>query len=362
MPEQRYDGISTIIANYNHGRYVRRAIESILRQEHLPHEIIIIDDGSSDDSLETIYALARAFPLIHVCSHAKNEGLVATQLEAVAMATGRYVHLAASDDVYLPNFYALASSMLQRYPEAGLFAGDAFLFDGITGRFLSVRPICMPRLSSGYVSLAQVRKTLARSDNWIITGASVIRMDAFVESGSLHEDLGSFADGYLARKIALSHGYCYATEPVASWTIFPGSMSRVTALNPDKASALCEAALKRIVSDATFPVWYAGRFADRWRFATARLALQMKSIHVQTVLALGAKARLDRLMLNIILSISKGSFGRNASAAWLYIRLRPFRLIDLATTFVYRKLFRHDYARGGKAANLYKQPQTDTTI
>jgi len=56
-------GISTILPNYNHGQYIRRAIEAILQQDCLPIEIIVVDDGSTDGSPAIIAELARASPL-----------------------------------------------------------------------------------------------------------------------------------------------------------------------------------------------------------------------------------------------------------------------------------------------------------
>jgi hypothetical protein len=176
----------------------------------------------------------------------------------------------------------------------------------------------------------------------------VIRTSALRTCGGLQSDLGPFADGYLTRKIALSHGYYYAPEPVATWTILSDSFSNAAALNPGRALALRSKAHERLSADPIFPPWYADRFVDRLRFATARLALQQKPIDVPKVIKLGARSRIDRLVIKFVLTISTGLFGRVMSTAWLHLRLRPFRLTNVAASFVHRKILGRTY-RGNQS-------------
>jgi glycosyltransferase involved in cell wall biosynthesis len=347
-------GISTILPNYNHGQYVRRAIEAILQQDHPPVEIIVVDDGSTDGSLSIIDELASTSPLLRVFRNPTNEGVVSAQTRALAAARGAYVHFAAADDIVLPGFYALAIAMLEQHPHAGLFTGDSFLVDGTSGRLMGNRPIAIPTFKPGYLAPERVRKALAHADNWILTGASVIRASAVQACGGLDGDLGSFADGYLARKIALKNGYCYATTPVAIWTIFSDSFSNAAALNPDRALTLRKRARERLAGDPAFPPCYATRFVDRHRFATARVALQQKQIDISKVIELGALRRIDGLVIRFVLAISGSTVGRVVSIAWLHMRLRPFRLTHIAASAVYRKLLGRHHA-GVQAALRLRQ-------
>ena len=333
------DGISVILPNYNHGRYVRRAVDSILQQEGL-REIIIVDDGSTDDSPRILEEIAHASPLIRLLRNPVNQGLVAAQNRALAEATGRYVHLAAADDMALSGFYRRATDMLEQFPQAGLFTGNSLLIEGSTGRFLSVRPIVMPKAAPGYLPPAEVQTALRHADNWILTGASIIRADLVKACGGLDETLGTFADGYLTRKIAVTQGYCYAPTAVATWSIFPASASRSVALNAGKAKALRETARARVAADPAFPPDYADRCTERMQFFAARLALHDESADISTVAALGGKNAVDRALLTGIMALSRGFAGRLASSAWLYARFRPLRLRDLLKTYIRRTLSR----------------------
>lgn len=82
-----------------------------------------------------------------------------------------------------------------------------------------------------------------------------------------------FSDGLLARKIAPTHGMWFMPEPVSIWNIHAGGLSRATALDRDKALDALDAMPRLIGADPDFPTWYAELFQRRWRFGSARLAL-----------------------------------------------------------------------------------------
>ena len=140
----------------------------------------------------------------------------------------------------MPGFFAAAIKMLQAHPTAGLFSGDAVLVDGQSGRSLGARPPVRPRLSSGFIGPSEVAGLLQRNDNFVVTGAAVFRRDAVVSAGGFDEQLSSFADGYLVRKIALTFGFCYAPTTVLTWCVFPDSVSRTTSTQPDRARHILE--------------------------------------------------------------------------------------------------------------------------
>lgn len=329
--------ISVILPNYNHGRYLRRAVLGLLDQDLPPSEIILIDDGSTDGSMTVIKELAAHSPLIRVFYNEKNIGLVATQNRALSLSTGSFLYLAAADDCTFPGFFSRALDMLKRHPTAGLFCGEVVQFDGLDDSLLGLRPVVMPSFTAKYLDPDQVRRLLRHSDNWILTGASVIRKDRLVAAGGLQEELGSFADGYLTRRIALATGFCFAPQIVAEWNVFPSSASMRTATDPQRTVALMELAARQISNDPLFPDWYAARFRDRWRFAASRLALSGKRVGVEVIRAFTPDGSPERRLLDITTRAS-GRWWRLLTTAALWLHLRPYRLIDLATTILLRKL------------------------
>jgi glycosyltransferase involved in cell wall biosynthesis len=331
--------LSVVLPNYNHGRLVPRALEALLAQDPPPDEILVVDDGSTDDSLTVLADLAWRHPSLRVIAHGENRGAIPALATGLAAARGRYVYFAAADDRVLPGFFAAALGLLERYPAAGLFCGEAALVDGETGEPLALRPPVRPLYRASAVGAAGTRDLLRRIDNWILTGSAVFRRDAVVAAGGFDPRLGSFADGYLARKVALAHGFCFAPQTVATWYVYPGSYSRGTARDLARAREALDNVPARIAADAAFPPWYAGVFAARWRFAAARLALMADPIDRTLVLALGAASGFDRKVLRLTTALPP-KLARLTSLAWLWFRWRPTTLIGLARTSLTRRMER----------------------
>ena len=327
--------LSVILPNYNHGHLILRALTALARQQ--PDEIIVIDDASTDGSLALLQDFARTVP-ITILRNGTNQGAVPALARGLSAASGRYVYFAAADDYVMPGFFRRARDLLERHPAAGLFCGEALLVDGVTNRPVGMRPPVRPRRRAGFVDPARTRALLARIDNWILTGSAVFRRDAVVALGGLDARLGSFADGYLARKIALTHGFCFAPELVATWCVYRDSVSRRTALEVAKARETLDLLPQRIAADPVFPAWYSEVFARRWRFATARLALEQDPVDHELLAVMGAPSRLDRDVIHGLWSIAKGRPAQLVTLAWLWLRLRPTSLLGLAGTALARRL------------------------
>jgi glycosyltransferase involved in cell wall biosynthesis len=328
--------ISAVLPSFNHGRYIGTALRALAAQG-VPHEIIVVDDASTDHSVSVIRAIAASAPFIKLLTNPVNRGAIATLQRGIEAASAPHVYLGAADDWVLPGFFALALRMLEAHPDAGLFCGDAVLADSAGRRVIGIRPAVRPRLSAGEIDAPGVRRLLRHSDNWIHTGAAVFRREAIAAAGGLDATLGSFADGYLARRTALTRGFCYAPQPVAVWRILEGSQSRHTATDPAQAARVLETVPDRLAADPAFPPWYAEAFGRRWRFAACRLALQAEPINRRALAMLGARTALDRFALHLVQLASTPPLERFATLAWLTLRLRPYALRGLVQTYLQRR-------------------------
>jgi glycosyltransferase involved in cell wall biosynthesis len=115
--------LSVVLPNYNHAKFVGRALTALIRQKRAADEIIVIDDGSTDDSLDVIHGIAARAPAIRVLRNEKNIGVIATLQRGLESARGDYVYFAASDDWVFPDFFALALRQLEANPGVGLYCG-----------------------------------------------------------------------------------------------------------------------------------------------------------------------------------------------------------------------------------------------
>jgi len=336
--------LSVILPNFQHGHVIGRALDALLTQERTPDEIVVVDDASTDGSAAVIRDAASRAGAIRLLVNETNRGAIATLKRGLEQARGGYIYFAAADDWVMPDFFSRAFEMLEVNPKAGLFCGDAILVDALSNRPVGVRPPVMPIARAGYVDPASARRLLARSDNWILTGSAIFRRSAIDAAGGLDEALGTFADGFLARKIALMFGFCYAPQAVAAWCVHPKGLSRAVALDAERASRVLVQVTSKIAADGVFPRWYEQRFADRWRFASARLALQANPRNDGVVMAMGARSALDRTVLGFASRLPGRAVTSFVMLAWLWLRLRPYRLVDLLRTAALR--------RWGAARNL----------
>jgi len=95
--------VSIIAISYNHAPFIQSAVASLLAQSYKEIELIILDDHSSDDSVNLLETLLHDKPQ-HFIKHQKNHGYTKTFNEGLALATGKYVVDFALDDVMLPHF------------------------------------------------------------------------------------------------------------------------------------------------------------------------------------------------------------------------------------------------------------------
>ncbi len=106
--------ISVIIAVYNAERYVTNAIESVLCQTFRDFELIIIDDGSTDNSPDIVYQYAKRDPRI-VVVHQSNHWIYPTFNRGVRMARGEYVTICNCDDMLVPDALEIIAGYIQKY-------------------------------------------------------------------------------------------------------------------------------------------------------------------------------------------------------------------------------------------------------
>lgn len=98
-----YPKISVCIPVRNGGKYLHIAIDSVLRQTYTQYELIVIDNASSDDTVQWVEQLATKYSKIKLFKHEKNIGLIENFNACLYKATGEYIKFLCADDVLMPN-------------------------------------------------------------------------------------------------------------------------------------------------------------------------------------------------------------------------------------------------------------------
>jgi alpha-1,3-rhamnosyltransferase len=121
--------VSVIVPSYNHALFIGRCLRAIINQRLSPLELIVIDDGSSDGSLEVIERILETSPFDSELIARPHKGLSATLNEGVELSRGQYFAYLAADDVWLPGFLEARVACLQSRPDAVLAYGHSFVIN-----------------------------------------------------------------------------------------------------------------------------------------------------------------------------------------------------------------------------------------
>jgi glycosyltransferase involved in cell wall biosynthesis len=323
--------LSVILPNFNHGGLIARALKALLDQTPSASEIIVVDDGSTDDSVAVIEGLQRRYPSIRLIRHATNQGIVIAVKTALAVATGEYLLFASSDDYVLPGLFARALAGLSAAPQAAFFCSGVALVDA-GDRVIGIRPVTAPQRGRGYLSPAAVRKVIRNSDFWALGTSTVYRRRLLADIGYFDARLGSLGDALANRLLAFQHGFYFDPAVLAAYNKDPMSFSGRSALSVADSQRLLAAAASWIAENLPADVRdeHGPLFDRRMRFAFARLWViwsngQIKTDDVADLLNFG---RLNRAILTAMTRLPVGA--RFLTLGWMTLRMRPFGLRAMA--------------------------------
>jgi glycosyltransferase involved in cell wall biosynthesis len=121
---------SVIVPNYNHAPYLVERIESILNQTLQDFELILLDDCSTDNSIDILNQYRSHPKVTHCVFNEKNSGSTFIQWgKGIKLAQVEYIWIAESDDIAEQNFLASIALQIKKYPDAGLFYTSSRLID-----------------------------------------------------------------------------------------------------------------------------------------------------------------------------------------------------------------------------------------
>src|SRR6185369_13446977 len=110
---------SVVIPNYNHAAYLPQSIESVISQSPQPNSIYLIDDASTDRSVEIIRSYVQRYSHVHLIQKNTNRGMIPNVNEILPQIQATHVFFLAADDYLCPGNFALAHALLSKHPEAG---------------------------------------------------------------------------------------------------------------------------------------------------------------------------------------------------------------------------------------------------
>lgn len=249
MSEKEHPILSVIVPVYNTGKYLREALDSVIMQDFQNLEVIVINDGSTDNSAEILEEYEKRLDCIHVF-HRKNSGLSSTRNFGLKQARGRYIYFFDSDDRVVDGALKNLVSLIKKTNS------DIIGFSGRDidqqGNYLSDRrafqKLNMREPLEGQVMLAQ----MINSGSYSPIVSMYIYKHAFLEindfkfaDGFIHED-----EYFTIRALSLAKKAVSISEILFEHRIREGSiMSRANKLENAKGWALAVSQMLSFLSD-----------------------------------------------------------------------------------------------------------------
>ncbi|TAK91061.1 MAG: glycosyltransferase family 2 protein [Burkholderiaceae bacterium] len=206
--------ISVIITTYNGSRWIAAALDSVLAQTLAPAEIIVINDGSTDD---TAHVIARYAPRVQ-CIDQPNAGISAARNRGILCATGDALAFFDDDDIWLPQKLARQAALLDAHAEVGVVFCNHQNFEHETGTILlesdnvkqqqlASRPAAIPE---AYVLQPQSQFAGTLDDNYALPSTLMVRADVLRQVGLFDTSLSYGEDWQMLLRLALvtQIGYC----------------------------------------------------------------------------------------------------------------------------------------------------------
>lgn len=203
---------SVIMPLYNKAPYVAKAIQSVLAQSYLDYELIVIDDGSKDDS----YTIAR--DNIDGCGNCHlykqdNAGVSMARNNAVALSQGQYLCFLDADDWWVPSFLDEMAKLINNYPDAGAY-GTNYTIVNETNHKTRVAQVGVEEgFKEGYINYCRVYAKTMYMPLW--TGAVCMPRTIFDEMGGFPKGIKLGEDFMLWIRVALKYNVAFLNKPLA---------------------------------------------------------------------------------------------------------------------------------------------------
>ncbi|HZP46336.1 MAG TPA: glycosyltransferase family A protein [Candidatus Binataceae bacterium] len=205
---------SVIVPAFNAAASLGSAIKSVLAQSFADYELIVIDDGSTDDTARIALSYADRAQILRQA----NRGPAAARNAGARVARGEWLAFLDADDTWAPHKLAVIARELERESQAVLLFSDAFCFDPATpDRFERFMPPELKRAPS--------RDDMMAGRFQILTSAAVVRRAAFEAVGGFSEEFAgaafAFEDNYLWVLLSERGPFAYIPQPLVNYRLTP---------------------------------------------------------------------------------------------------------------------------------------------
>jgi glycosyltransferase involved in cell wall biosynthesis len=232
--------VSAIMPVLNGERFISEAIQSVADQTYANRELVIVDDGSSDGTVDCIDAFRGKLD-IHYVRHAVPQGIPRSMNDGVRHATGDLIAFLDHDDAWLPNFLETQARYLEEHQDVAMVHSDFQTID-VNGRVLEESVSAArgrPRPSG------QVFPQLFM-DSFIVGNSVLIRRECFTRLGMFDESL-KWGDYLMWMRIARHYRVDYVNAVLTKYRQHPAQSTRDMATEPSAHVPTAVQAIERLL-------------------------------------------------------------------------------------------------------------------
>ena len=212
--------ISIVLPNFNHGKFLKKCITSILNQSVQPLEIIIIDDASTDDSVPIIERLTEDFPLVRLIRNKENKGVIYGMNLGTIEAEGDFLLYRAADDHLMSDSLSAAQEAFAQKPDAAIAFGETIFFQYDPSRG-----------TKETLALSEKTKFFEKNEllnHWIPdfnlpSSSCFVRKKAVLSVGGFKEEAKWHSDWLCFTTISLRDGLTFIPQPITGFRLNPQS-------------------------------------------------------------------------------------------------------------------------------------------
>lgn len=208
--------VSVVIPVYNGARFLNDALESVFAQTYSDYEVVCVDDGSTDGSVELLKGWGSRITLVQQ----RNAGGCAARNEGVRRSRGPYVAFLDQDDRWYPDKLARQVVALDAAPDASLALCNSDRMD-MEGRVVQVGATVSERPGLQTEPLGRLI-----GEDQLLSSAIMVRRDTFIRAGMFDEQLHGFEDFDLAARLRREGRFVFIDEPGMCYRINTGGQSQ----------------------------------------------------------------------------------------------------------------------------------------
>lgn len=208
--------LSFILPNYNHSHCILDSLNAILSQSRKAEEVIVVDDGSTDSSVEVIEKVAKDHPEVRLFRHEKNQGTIAALNTGLKVSRGTHVAFGSSDDIVLPMFFEIAMSQIEQYPHTGFFCSRICFFHDDAPEIYEEEKDWLQLQTSKLFSPKEALQLFRQTNFRISTSSAIFKKSSSLAMGGYRNEAAMLSDWLLNCQIALQDGFVYYPQVFAA--------------------------------------------------------------------------------------------------------------------------------------------------